>query len=70
MLRQNGDYDIEACLLAAFDPTAPEIPLQHPSRSIGQAARRLDLQASLLFEEVRGRLPFHDTLRDVVKRMR
>jgi hypothetical protein len=59
-----------ACLLAAFDPIDSSAPkLDRGSRGINQALSRLDQQADLLIEEIHGRLPFHDTLHDVIDRM-
>ena len=37
--------------------------------SLGSAIKRLNRQTDLLIEELSGELPFHDTLRAVVRRM-
>jgi hypothetical protein len=64
------DHYMSACLLAAFQPIENKEPkLEKGSRGINQALSRLDRQADMLIEEIRGRLPFHDTLHDVIDRM-
>jgi hypothetical protein len=54
--------------MAAYPPT-DEAPDAKPSRNIKEALSRLDRETELLIAEVR-RHPLHETLADIVERMR
>ena len=75
MSRQRADAKpdtqaADACLFAAFDPVEEQGPtLMPPSRNIREAICRLDRQTDLLVDELKGRIPFHDTLRQIIQRM-
>ena len=56
--------------MAAYPPadTPPTSP--KASRNIKEALTRLETETDKLLEEIKGELPFHDTLRDITDRMR
>lgn len=59
-----------ACLRAAYGPDEPDRKPLHKSRNVKEAIKRLEQEASALEDEVKGRRPFSETLRDIVERMK
>jgi hypothetical protein len=56
--------------MAAFPPVDNKQPESRGSRTLGEAVARLEQETDKLLDEIKGELPFHDTIRDVVDRMR
>lgn len=56
--------------MAVFPPVDDALPEPKGSKNLKEALDQLEQVTDKLLDEVRGELPLHDTLSDIVDRMR